>query len=213
MRTSSAKGGARRGRTITVTGAAFTALLLVSAGMVTVPGGDDPAIQVRDFYLLHGGVILGAQAAGLAAAAVFAMFARALSATGSVPAVHPVRRSGYAVATAAALTALPVLALCALAGGSSAERIHALAVASDWTDVLLFAVIAGFSATVAMATARSSVRWVALVTSGLCAARALLLAFGASALELTAPLSFIVLVLTLSLMGLSGSLADESAVA
>ncbi len=191
-------------RATAVTGATFTVLLLVSAGMASVPGGSDPPGQVAAFYVAHTAVIVVAQLLGLLAAAVLVLFARALSTTASGPRALRVRRWGYAVAAAAVLTALPVLALCAVAGHGSAGWVHALAVASDWTDVVLFAAIAGLGVSVAQATARVWVRGLAAVVAVLSAARAVLLALGASALEVTAPVGFVVLVMALSVTGLGG---------
>ena len=42
-------------------GLTFVVLLLLSAGMASVPGGSDPASAVRDFYTAHTGVIVVAQ--------------------------------------------------------------------------------------------------------------------------------------------------------
>src|SRR3954471_1840193 len=91
-------------------GLTFVVLLLVSAGMASVPGGDDPALKARHFYTEHTSVIGTAQVIGLAAGAVFIPFSRSLrdawSASGRAPWVA---WSGYAVAGAAVVTVVPVL--------------------------------------------------------------------------------------------------------
>jgi multisubunit Na+/H+ antiporter MnhC subunit len=66
-------------------GVAFVLLLLVSAGMVTVPGEQDGAAFVRSFYEVNSAIIVTAQVIGLAAAVAFLGFARSFSAAaGSV---------------------------------------------------------------------------------------------------------------------------------
>ena len=182
----------------TRTGGIFVLLLLVSAGMASVPDGGDVVTRVRAFYAAHTGVVLVAQVVGLAAAVVFALFARALSASAPQRGSAGLRRWGYAVAVAAAVTVLPVLALCAVAAHASRRTVHGLAVAGDWTDVLLFAAIAGFCIAVARTSPRTGLRTLAAVVAALAAARAVLLGVGATRLELVAPLAFVVLVLTLS---------------
>ena len=191
-------------RAAALSGLAFTVLLLLSAGMASVPDARDSTDLVRNFYLQHTEVILIAQAVGAVAAAVFAMFARLVALTADTPSqALPVRRSGYALALAAAVTAIPVLWLCAVADNGSADLLHRLTVASDWTDVLLFATIAAFSWSVTTAAARPWLRAVAVGVGVLAAARAVLLALGRTTLELAAPLAFLALVIALSAVNLS----------
>lgn len=193
----------RRSHRAAVTGTCFTVLLLVSAGMATVPGGDDPAVRVRSFYLSHSGVVLAAQVIGLAAAGVFALFARAVGPAGdSRPGSGLVRQCGYGVAVAAAGTAVPVVWLCFAASNASSRLLHGLAVASDWTDVVLFAFISGFAVSVASSTTPRWLRAVAVVVFLVTGARAVLLATGASALEVAAPLAFLALVASLVVVDL-----------
>ena len=190
----------RTGRGATAWGFTFVALLLVSAGMASVPGGDDSVAKVRDFYTAHAGVIVTAQVVGLVAAAVFVLFARSVATSPQIPDGAPwVRRCGYAVAAAAVVTVVPVLWLCAVAGDGSATMVHRLAQASDLVDVVLFAAIAAFAASVAMVTELTWLRWLAWVVGALALVRAVLLAGGSGALDLVAPLAFIALVLALSL--------------
>jgi hypothetical protein len=201
---------ARSRRPATLTGFAFTALLLLSAGMASVPNAEDSVGSVRDFYLQHTGVVLVAQLVGLLAAAVFALFAWFVAATmDSRIAAPAVRRWGYGVAVTAAITAVPVLWLCTVSDNGSTELLHRLTEASDWTDVLLFATIAGFSGSVVGATARRWLRGLAGVVGLLAVARAVLIALGTDTLELIAPLAFLVLVVTLSVAGHSKSIASE----
>ena len=66
------------GRSAAYWGSAFVLLLVVSAGMVTVPGEDRGVPFVRNFYDHNRTVIVIAQVIGLAAALAFLAFARGL---------------------------------------------------------------------------------------------------------------------------------------
>src|SRR3954462_5748268 len=143
-------------------GFTFVVLLLVSAGMASVPGGDDPVLKARHFYTDHPGLVVVAQGIGLVAAVVFVLFARALREAWSTSArASWVGWSGYAFAAAAVVTVVPVLWLCGVAGGASATVVHRLTQASDWADVLLFAAIAVFVSVVALVAPQVWLRWVA----------------------------------------------------
>jgi hypothetical protein len=79
------------------------------------------------------------------------------------------------------------------AADASAASLHDWARASDLTDVVLFLAVAGFAGAVAVAAA-SWIRPAAAIVGAMCLARAALLASGADALELFAPLAFMALV-------------------
>jgi hypothetical protein len=176
-------------------GLAFVLLLLVSAGMVTVPGGDDSVTVVRRFYDDHRAVIVVAQVIGLLAAAVFVPFAQRLQRSRSVGGAPWVFATGCAVAGAAVLTAVPPLLLCAVATSAGRATVADLATASDLTDVVLFAAIAAFGAAVVRGVTTTWLRAVAGAVALLCAVRAVLLLAGSAVLEVVAPVAFVVLVL------------------
>src|SRR3954469_14762898 len=67
-----------RGRPAAVWGWSCAILLLVSAGMVSVPNGSDSMSTIRVFYESNAGLILVAQVVGLCAALTFIPFAIAL---------------------------------------------------------------------------------------------------------------------------------------
>lgn len=179
-------------------GLAFVLLLLVSAGMVTVPGGEDRVAFVRDFYGDHGAVVVIAQVIGLLATVALIGFARGLQRSDLVRGAPWVLVSGCAVAAASVLTAVPPLVLAAVATSSRAGTVSALATASDLADVALFTVIAAFALAVAATVTITWVRAVSAVVALLTGTRAVLLLAGSSALELVAPVAFIVLVLCLA---------------
>ena len=173
-------------------------LLLVSAAMVTVPGEQDGVAFVRDFYLDNSAIIVTAQVIGLAAAVVFLGFARGLQQSDWVGAGPWVLVSGAMVAGAAVLTAVPPLVLSVVARSAEDEVVSSVALASDLVDVALFAAIAVFGMAVTVATRSTWVRSVSAGVALLSMLRAALLVAGNQALEVVAPMAFIVLVLCLS---------------
>jgi len=193
-------GSARAGRAAGAWGWAFTVLLLVSAGMASVPGGGDQSSVIRRFYTAHPGVIVTAQVVGLIAAAAFVPFVLNLRLRSrEVPSrLGGVEAAGLAVAVAAALTAVPVLWLVVVVGGASDRFLHVLAVASDLADVILFVAIAAFSGLLAIAARPPWFRVVAALVAVLAAARGVALLVGSGTLELVAPMSFIGLVVLAS---------------
>jgi hypothetical protein len=181
-------------------GWAFVVLLLVSAGMASVPGGDDATSTVRDFYTRHTSVIVTAQVIGLLAAAAFVPFALTLRsrAAGQRHGLGGLEAAGLAVPGASLLTTVPVLWLCAVADSASSSLAHRLAVASDLTDVVQFAAIAAFGAMLASASTVAWFKVVAAVVAVLALARAVELVVGSQLLELVAPMAFVALVVLVS---------------
>jgi hypothetical protein len=62
-----------------VVGIAFAVLLLVAAGMVSVPTADDPASKIVSFYAAHGSIVLVAQVVGVLALVPLVAFILALT--------------------------------------------------------------------------------------------------------------------------------------
>lgn len=182
-------------------GLSFVVLLLLSAGMASVPGGSDSASVVRDFYTAHTGVIVVAQVVSLLASAAFVPFVLTLRRGAGARGDRPdVEAAGVALALASVLTVVPVLWLTVVADTGSKGLVHGLAVASDLTDVALFTAIALWAGTLVRASTTSAFRAVAGVVAVLGMARAVLLLARSSVLEVVAPLAFIVLVVALSLL-------------
>jgi hypothetical protein len=175
-------------------GWAFVLLLLLSAGMASVPGGADSTGVVRDFYTRHTGVVIVAQIVGLLAAAAFVPFVLGLRRTEPRRPRAALENAGLGVAAAAVLTAVPVLWLSTVADSGSDGFVHGLAVASDLADVLLFAVISVWAALLVRAARPTWFKVLAGVLAVLALARAVLLLAGSGALELVAPLAFVVVV-------------------
>ncbi|QNN54007.1 hypothetical protein [Nocardioides mesophilus] len=166
--------------------------------MVSVPGEQDGVAFVRDFYQDHSGVIVTAQVIGLTAAVALLGFVRGLQHSDWVGAAPWVLVSGAAVAGTAVLTAVPPLLLSQVAGSAGDGTVRSLALASDLTDVALFVAIAVFSGAVTVAVNTTWLRAVSAVVALLSGLRAVLLLAGSAALEVAAPMAFIVLVLCLA---------------
>jgi len=190
---------ARRSRRVAWSGLTFVALLLLSAGMASVPGGSRSVATVRDFYSAYAGTVAVAQLIGLAAATMFAVHARALADVVSTGRSRLVQATGMIVAASAALTAVPVLALTAAIDRCSDRVVAGLAASSDYTDVLLFAAMSVFAVAVARALKLFWVGATAVSVAFLCTARSVLIATGSTALDLAAPLAFISLVAVVSI--------------
>jgi hypothetical protein len=181
-------------------GLAFVLLLLVSAGMVTVPGERYGVAFVRHFYEENRSVIVVAQVIGLAAAVTFLVFARGLQQRNWVGRAPWVFVCGSAVAVAAVLAGVPPLLLAMLTRSGSADTISTLATASDLVDVVLFTAIAAFAISVTAAVESTWLRALAGVVGAMSGVRAVMVLTGGDTLELSAPLAFIVLVLCLSVV-------------
>jgi hypothetical protein len=205
--------GTMQGRAVAGWGIGFTVLLLVSAGMATVPGVDDALGAVRQFYAENSTVVVVSQLVGLAAAVVFAPFA--VGSQRQLGRNEPHSRSwlsssGLSVSAAAALAAIPPLLLCFTADSGRADLVLGLAEASDLIDVVLFTVIAAFAAAVFACTSAAALRVLAAVVAVICVSRAILLLIGSDALELVAPVAFLVLVVSVSVVALRTSLLPEA---
>ena len=188
------------GRATARWGVAFVVLLLLSAGMVTVPGQDDGVSFVREFYEANRAVIVISQVIGLAAAVAFLPFARGLQRQHWVGRGPWVFAGGAAVTATAVVAAVPPLALCVLARAAGPSTVSSLAAASDVVDVVLFSAVTAFAVAVAVSVNISWMRALAAVVALVCGVRALLLLTGGASLELTAPMAFIVLVLCLAIL-------------
>jgi hypothetical protein len=197
-RSRSAVGQAVPGRSTAYWGIAFVLLLLVSAGMVTVPGEQDGVTFVRHFYRDHSTIIVSAQVIGLVAAAVFLGFVRGLQQRDWVGAAPWVLVSGALVAAAAVLAAVPPLVLAAVARSAGDDLVSWVARASDLADVALFVAIAVFATAVTVAVRSTGVRAVSALVGLLSGLHAVLLLAGNDGLVVVAPMAFIVLVLYLS---------------
>ena len=109
--------------------------------------------------------------------------------------------TGGAMVLASVLTLVPPLMLVLLHDGGSDGDVHALAVLSDLTDVLLFATIGGFATACGWAGQGPVwLRWLALFVAVAAVARAVEILVSGGLLEVVAPFGFIVLVVAFSVL-------------
>ena len=181
-------------------GWAFTILLLLSAGMASVPGGSDSDSTVRDFYTAHAAVVIAAQVVSVLASATFVLFTLTLRQRGPGfrARLGRLEAAGLAVAAASVLTVVPPLWLSVVADSASRSAVHRLAVASDLVDVVLFLTIGVFAGALAAAASATWFKGLAALVSVLAMARALESLLGFETLELAAPLAFVALVVLVS---------------
>ena len=92
---------------------------------------------------------------------------------------------------------MPPLLLTVVARSSDDSTVRSLAIASDLVDGVLFATIAAFALAVTLAVTPTWLRVVSAVVAALSGTRAGLALAGSEALELLAPMAFVVLVLCL----------------
>ncbi len=194
-------------------GLGFVVLLLLSAGMVTVPGRGATVQAALGFYRDHLGIIVVAQVIGLLAAVAFVLFAVGLQRQDRGRPL--LRYAGVAVAAASVVTAVPVLWLCVAASTVTPAMLTGLLVASDLADAVLFLAIAGFATAIAIAARPQWAKALALAVALLSIVRAVLLVTGSELLEVAAPVAFLVLVLVVSVATLTGRalLGDRKRVA
>ena len=193
-------GPVRPTRVAGASGLVFVLLLLLGAGMASVPGADDTTSTVRAFYAAHTGVVVVAQVVEFLATVPLVVFVLGLARSTLVTRPGPLRVTGLAMAGAAVLTVVPPLWLCAVAASGSADLVDALALLSDLVDVLLFLTIAAFAA-VCFGGWREPVwlRWAALAVAILCGSRAAEILFMGTILAVVGPVSFLLLITALSI--------------
>jgi hypothetical protein len=181
-------------------GWAFTVLLLLSAGMASVPGGADAVSTVRGFYAANAGVIIAAQVISLLASATFVLFTLTLRQRGSErrTGLGRLEAAGLAVAAASVLTVVPPIWMTVVADSASSSGVHRLAVASDLVDVVLFLTIGAFCGVLAAAASATWFKGLSAFVAVLSVARAVESLLGAQLLELAAPLAFVGLVVLVS---------------
>jgi len=191
-------------------GIGFLVLLTLQASMVSVPTAEDPAGHIQAFYLAHGTVIVIAQAIGALALIPFVMFARALDrrARTSPEGARSRIMSATVLIVIVQLVTNVVPILIVTMNDAAAETARSWTRVEDVADAILFACLAFF----AVAATRAKPRWiiaVGWVSAALMLVHAAVSPFGESALQVVAPLSFVVLVLVLSIRLLVGPVAKR----
>ncbi|MDP9329088.1 MAG: hypothetical protein M3P11_00325 [Actinomycetota bacterium] len=178
-------------------GIAFAVLLLIGAGMVSVPTADDPAAKIVAFYQAHTSIVLVAEVVGILALVPLVLFIRALAQRSS-DAAHSRRLMGVAVlvvVTELATNVPPVV--LALASNPSPSSAHAWTFAVDLADATLFAAL-GLLALLAIRQQMGWFRWFGIGVAALCFAQAVGSPLGLTALDAIAPSAFLLFVAALS---------------
>ena len=178
-------------------GIVFVVTLFVSGAMVSLPTARQTGRAIAAFYAAHTGVILVQQVLGVVTLAFFLAFALALGA----------RRRRWLLAGTVLLAIselvtniVPVILVLTTPGPDGA---HAWTVIEDFADEALFVSIAVFS----VAAAIDEVGWVravGLVVAAVSLLRVALTLFGVPALDALAPITFLILIVILSVRMLIG---------
>lgn len=185
-------GGGRKGWW----GIAFAVLVLIGAGMVSLPTADDSSARIVAFYDAHASIVIAAQVVGIVAIVPLVLFVLALARR--APDASSARRVIAVlilVAAAELVTALPALVLAL--DSPSASAAHRWTLAGDLADAGLFASLGLFS----LAVLPGRVVWVRGF-GFLVALLALVRAFGGplgfTALDAVAPIAYLLFVVVLS---------------
>ena len=173
---------------------AFVGLVFVGSAVVSLPDSDRPPDTVQAFYQAHRTAVTVTQVAGLVAAGVLLVVLRALLRW--LGGGWPLVVTGSLVALASVAAAVPVLWL-AYGADLDGSATTSLARWTDRTDDILFAVIGLFAAVLSTVAPRTALRIGCAVVAVLCAVRGIGGAFGFTALDIVAPLSFLVLMVWL----------------
>ena len=174
--------------------------------MVSAPRSDVPLSEIGAFYNENASVILIAQAVGLVATAIFALF---ISGFARLIGDARVKVAGLVVAAASVLTAVPLIVM-SFQGSDPSPTMVSL---TDLTDAVLFlaiAVLLGLLATIK--TLPSWIRGLSLVSALLTLVRGILGFVPVfSSLDFIAPLSFVVMVVVLSGWAFRASSGEHAA--
>ena len=177
-------------------GIAFVILLLVSAGMISLPTAAFAGQSIVDFYSAHRQIVVWQQIIGALALVPLLAF------------VAAIRQHGRWLLPAAALVVAAELAsnlvpLAIALSSPSAELAHSLTVVEDVADAALFGAIA-FFVLAATSTEPAWVRALAAAVALVSLVRALASPLGVTALDVAAPVAFIGFVILLSIRLLGG---------
>ena len=188
-------------------GIAFVVTLFVAGAMVSLPSARRTGREIATFYAAHTGVILVQQVLGVVTLAFFLAFALAL---GARPRRWLLVGTALLAISELVTNIVPVIVALTNPGPDGA---HAWTVIEDLADEALFISIAVFS----VAATVEEIGWVRL--AGLMAAaisllRVVLTLFDVAALDALAPITFLILILILSVrifMGLSKRMPTSTA--
>ena len=185
----------------------FVVLVFVGSAVVSLPESDHPAESISSFYQVHRSAVVITQVVGLAAVVVLLMVLAVLQRW--VGGGWPLLVSGGLVALASLGTAVPVLVL-ALDDRLGASGTISAARWADWADDVLFVTIALFVGVVATRMQTSALRVSSIVVAVACGLRGVGAPLGFHALDVVAPLMFLILMIWLGIARLRTSSAIRS---
>jgi len=185
----------------------FVVLVFVGSAVVSLPDSDRPAESISSFYHAHRGAIVITQAIGLAAIVVLLVVLAVLQRW--VGGGWPLLITGGLVALASIGTAVPVLVL-AIDDGLGASGTVSAARWADWSDDALFVTIALFTGVLATRMPTPALRASCAVVAVACALRGIGAPLGFHALDVVAPLAFLILMIVLGIARLRTSSATHS---
>ena len=185
----------------------FVVLVFVGSAVVSLPESDHPAESISSFYQVHRSAVVITQVVGLAAIVVLLMVLVVLQRW--VGGGWPLLVSGRLVALASLGTAVPVLVLTSTTG--SVPPAQSAARWADRADDVLFITIALFAVgVVATRMQTSALRVSCIVVAVACGLRGVGAPLGFHALDVVAPLMFLILMIWLGIARLRTSSAIRS---
>ena len=173
----------------------FVVLVLIGSALVSLPDSADPPAKISAFYDAHRTAVVVTQLFGLAGSLILLRVLTVLRSDGG-PAGGALALTGLLVVVTNVLTAVPILVL-ALAAGLGPDGTSSAAKWADVADDALFCAIASFAGTLAVRFRPGWLRISAGVVAVLCALRGVGEPLGLTAVDVVAPLSFLLFMLAI----------------
>jgi hypothetical protein len=175
----------------------FVVLVLIGSALVSLPDSADPPAKISAFYDAHRTAVVLTQLFGLAGSVILLRVLAVLRSEGG-PGARALTAAGLLVVVTNVLTAVPILVL-AFATDLGPDGTSSAASWADVADDALFCAIALFAAALAVRLSLSWLRISAGVVAVLCALRGVGGPLGLTAVDVAAPLSFLLLMLTIGI--------------
>ena len=173
----------------------FVVLVLIGSALVSLPDSADPPAKISAFYDAHRTAVVVTQLFGLAGSVVLLRVLALLRSEGG-PGGRALTSAGLLVVITNVLTAVPILVL-ALATGLGPDGTSSAAKWADVADDALFGAIALFAGALAVRFRLGWLRISAGIVAVLCAVRGLGGPLGLTAVDVVAPLGFLLLMLAI----------------
>jgi hypothetical protein len=175
----------------------FVVLVLIGSAFVSLPDSADPPAKISAFYDAHRTAVVVTQLFGLVGSVILLRVLAVLRSEGG-PGGRALMSAGVLVVVTNVLTAVPILVL-AFATGLGPDGTSSAAKWADVADDALFCAIALFAGTIAVGFRLGWLRNSAGVVAVLCAIRGVGGPLGLTAVDVVAPLSFLLLMLAIGM--------------